>query len=174
MNQNLIHKGIVVPETFAANVQKKNKYGSVPGLDDEELADPAEIEQQVLKGMYEPIWLLPNERKTYNPAFESEDTSGSNAFATVDFERICTSFNKAKYKKDKLKEELKNIVIMMDIIKERLPREKYLVLKYLRMGVIKLEHIKGHDMYCLAKRYLQARRLQRDINRLDKSSKRFR
>ena len=174
MNQNLIHKGVVAPKIIAVDVEKKKEYGSVPGLDDDELADPEEIEQQVLKELYAPIWLLPYERRVYNPSFESEGTAGSNAFASVDFERGCERFNKARYKKDKLKEELKNVLIMMDIIKERLPRTKYLVLKFLRMGIIELEHISDHDMYCLARRYLQARRLQKEIDRIEESSQGFR
>ena len=58
MNQNLIHNGVVVPESSALKATK-NRYGSVPGLDDSELADPEELEHQVFKEMYAPVWLLP-------------------------------------------------------------------------------------------------------------------
>jgi len=146
----LVYEGMEVPESITLKI-RQNLYGTVEGLDDEELADPEELEQQVLKEMYEPIWRIPYERRTYNPVYETHGTIESNAFATIDFERISSKFEKAKYKKDKLKEELKHVLIMMEIIKERLPRAKYLVLKYLRMGIIEIEHIEDQDMYSLGK-----------------------
>jgi len=37
-----------VPVSALLSVERKNRYGSVPGLDDEELADPAELEREVV------------------------------------------------------------------------------------------------------------------------------
>jgi len=38
---------------------KGNRYGSVPGLDDSELADPDELERQVLMQEFGPVLALP-------------------------------------------------------------------------------------------------------------------
>jgi hypothetical protein len=43
----------------AALSMKKNRYGSVPGLDDEELASPEELERQVLLEEWGPVLALP-------------------------------------------------------------------------------------------------------------------
>ena len=43
-----IYEGIVVPESPLLKREHSNRYGSVPGLDDEELIEPAEILQQAL------------------------------------------------------------------------------------------------------------------------------
>ena len=47
---------------------------------------------------------------------------------------------------------------------------QYLVMKYLRMGVIELEHIENQDMLALAKLWLRARKLQEEIGQLEQAS----
>lgn len=94
------------------------------------------------------------------------------AFATVDFERTMPEFDKAKYKADKLREKLRDIVIMFDIVKRRLPRAMWLVLKYLREGVIELEHVTSDDMRAVAELDRRARRLRDEIDQLRKASRR--
>lgn len=80
-------------------------------------------------------------------------------------------FDKLRFKVDKLREQLKDLVIRIGIVKERLPgRAKYLVIKYLKMGVIELGHISSFDMLCLARLYLRACRLRDEIGRLKKVS----
>jgi len=163
----------LVPESAVLQRERKNKYGSVPGLDDAELADPDELERQIYIEEFGPILQLPRKKKrTFFPFLDSKAEFESNAFASIDFERIMPEFDKARYKRDKLREELKDTIIMMDIIKERLPRAKYMVLKNLRMGVIELEQIANHDMKALARWYLRARRLREEIRRLEEASRR--
>lgn len=80
-------------------------------------------------------------------------------------------FDKVRYKADKLREQLKDLMIRIGLVKERLPgKAKYMVLKYLKMGVIELEHISSFDMWCLARLYLRARRLRDEIRRLEQVS----
>ena len=77
----------------------------------------------------------------------------------------------ARYKADKLREQLKDLLIMISIVRDRLPgKAKYLVLKYLKMGIIKPEHIASPDMAALARLYLRARRLQSEIGLLRAAS----
>ncbi len=60
---------------------------------------------------------------------------------------------------------------MFSIVNERLKtRAKYTVLKYLKMGIIELEHIVDNDMRALARLYLRIRRLRKEIAELREAS----
>jgi hypothetical protein len=162
-----------VPVSALLSVRRKNQYGSVPGLDDEELADPDEIERMVYQQEFGPVLALPVKGKGswIQPVIDEAGGVDWGAFGTVDFERTMPEFDKARYKADKLREQLKDLTIRMGLVKERLPgKAKYLVLKYLKMGIIELEHIVSFDMLCLARLYLRARRLRDEIWRLEQAS----
>jgi hypothetical protein len=151
----------------------ENRYGSVPGLDDEELADPAELEREVVLQEWGPVLSLPvqSSKSGIVPAVDESGGVDWGAFGTVDFQRTMPEFDKARYKAEKLREQLKDVVIIMSIVSERLPgRAKYLVLKYLRMGIIELEHIVHPDMAALARLYLRAMRLREEIRVLKEAS----
>jgi hypothetical protein len=47
---------------------------------------------------------------------------------------------------------------------------KYMVLKCLDMGIIDFDHIVNEDMQAIARRHLQAKRLQREIRQLREAS----
>ena len=165
----VLDKDVVVPESALLQREKKDRYGSVPGLDDSELADPGELERQVLRQEFGPVLALPQMGGKYSVR-ANIDQDGSidwGAFGTVDFERTSGGFDKARYKADKVSEQLKNLLILLGIVNERVKtRAKYLVLKYLRMGIIELEHITNHDMLALARLYLQAKRMRQTITEL--------
>lgn len=161
------------PVSALLSTERKNRYGNVPGLDDEELADPDELEKQVYRDAFEPVLALPVRGKRAWLPWTSDATGGMDwgAFATVDFARTMPEFDKARYKADRLKEKLKDVLIMLGIAKERLPgKAKDLALKYLKMGVIALEHIANQDMLDIAQLYLRARRLQKEIAELEEVS----
>lgn len=163
-----------VPVSAILKVQRSNRYGSVPYLEDSELADPDELEQQVIRQEWEPILLLPVQGRM-NGFYPGLDESGSvdwGAFGTVDFDRHKQEFDKARYKADKLREQLKDVMIMISIVGQRLPRPaRYLVLKYLRMGIIQMDHIVNADMLSLARMYLRARDLHGQIRQLTEASR---
>ena len=164
----VIVEGVVVPESALLRAERRNRYGSVPGLDDEELADPDELERQVFLEAFAPVLMLPRPRSSgFRPDIDEHFGVDWGAFGTVDFDRFRPSFDRAQYKAHKLREELKNVLIMIDIVKARLPKAKYLVLKYLRLGIIGLEHVSNWDMYQLAELWQRARRLQREIASCD-------
>ena len=93
------------------------------------------------------------------------------AFATVDFARTMPEFDKARYKADRLSEQLRDIFIRVGIVKERLPRARGEVLKYLERGVIELDQIENEDMRALARLDLRAKRLQAEIRQLQETSR---
>jgi len=170
----MVYEGIVVPESALLKRERSNKYGSVPGLDDSELLDPNELERQVFMQEFEPILTLPvKPRKSWiKPSVDEEGRLEWGAFGTVDFQRLYP-FDNAKYKADKLREQLKDLLIRFGSVNERIKvRAKYLVLKYLKMGIIELEHIVNNDMLALARLHLRIRKLQKQIRELIEASRR--
>lgn len=156
--------GAPVAAAFAEG--KTNRYGSIRGLADEELADPDELERQVIAEQWGPVLALPVKSRHgwMQPAADESGHVDFGAFATVDFERIEPVFDKSRYREDKLREQLGDVLIMLNTVGERLPgKAKYLVMKYLRIGIIDLEHVVNEDMRALGRLYLRARRIQREI-----------
>jgi hypothetical protein len=166
-----------VPVSAMLSPLKPNRYGSVPGLDDEELADPYELERVIRLEEWGPILALPVKkgRRWIQPHRDEDGHIDFGAFGTVDFERGMPEFDKARYKAEKLGEERDDVLSMFGIVKIRLPEDaRRLVLRYLKMGIIDLEHITHPDMLALAKYYLRARRLEKEIVDLKAASSRAR
>ena len=146
--------------------EHSNKYGSVPGLDDSELLDDKELERWVFRQEFEPILTLPvKPRKSWiKPSVDEDGILDWGAFGTVDFDRYRPQFDKLRYKADKVREQLKDVLIRFGTVNERIKvRAKYLVLKYLRKGIIGVEHIVNNDMLALARLYLRAKRMRQEI-----------
>ena len=166
-------QGVVVPESVLIRPMRKDKYGSVPGLDDEELADPRELEQQIWREEWGPVLALPVPKsKEFNPAWDLSVDVDFNAFASIDFDRTLPAFDKIRYKTDKLREEFKDVMIMLSIVDERIPgRAKLKVLEQLRKGIIELDDITNDDMLWLGRYFLRARGLYKHIANLVKLGK---
>lgn len=166
-----ISRGVEVPESVLLRRELCNKYGSVPGMDDSELADPDELERQVFMQEFGPVLALPVQRKSgIRPDIDESGHVDWGAFGSVDFDRYCGGFDNLRYKADKLQQDVKDILIIASIVKERLPgKAMYLVLKYLKMGLIRLEHIVNADMMALAKLYLRIERLRAEIRQLERA-----
>ena len=154
--------------------EQTNRYGSVEGLDDDELADPDELERQVFIEEWAPILALPwkPRRSDIRPTIDESGHVDWGAFGTVDFERKRGGFDRARYKAERLREQLGDKQIMLSIVSYRLPgKAKHLVLKYLRMGIIDLDHIVNHDMVAIAKLYLEMERLRKEIREIQERSR---
>jgi hypothetical protein len=168
-----IGQDIEVPESVLLRRDQVNKYGSVPGLDDSELADPDELERLVFMQEFGPVLALPVKggKSWIEPVVDESGGVDWGAFGSVDFERYSGAFDKVRYKADKLKEQKKDLLIIASIVKERLPgKAKYMVIKYLKMGIIGLEHIVNADMLALARLYLRIERLRGEIRQLERAS----
>ena len=168
-----VYEDIVVPESALLRRDMGNRYGSVPGLDDNELADPDELERQVLMQEFGPVLALPIKpsKSSIRPEIDENGNVDWGAFGTIDFDRYSGGFDKARYKADKLREQFNDLRIMFSIVSDRIKTEaKHLVLKYLRTNIIGLEHIVNYDMMALARLYLRALRLQKQIADLRQAS----
>ena len=145
--------------------ETRNRYGSVPGLDDEELADPCELERQVFLQEWGPVLKLPvrGSKSMIRPHIDESFGVDFGTFSTMDFSRTMPEFDKLRYKADKLQEKLQDTIIMLGIVSERLPKAKYSVLRYVREGIIELEDIDSFDMYQMAMYSLRVKWLQKQI-----------
>ena len=168
----VVFEDVVVPESVLLKLEREQGYGKVAGLADEELADPDELERQVVREELGPILSLPRKRKHgFFRQDVDEDGFAYGAFATVDFDRGRPGFDKARYKAEKLREELRNVVIMIDMIRRRLPRKKAaMVLKEVKMGVLDADDIEHMDMWQLAKKWQRARWIRGQIVDLEEAS----
>lgn len=163
-----------VPPSPLLKVQRGNRYGSIEGLDDEELADPEELERQVFIEQWGPILSLPEPKRHdgIRPAIDESGRLDWGAFGTVDFDRCRPAFDKARYKAEKLREEYRHVLLMYGIAKHHVPAiARGRVLPHLESGVIELDDITGEDMRALARLYLRALRLQKDIRELRELSR---
>ena len=149
-------------------LKPEKRYGSVEGLDDDELATPAELERIYYRQLWGPIWLLPKPKSAdFNPAWHCHCDLDYNAFASVDFDRMRPEFNKARYKRDKMREKIKDLVIMMKIVSVRIKNvRKYKVLRLVGHGSLDADDIQHGDLWQLALMYKRTLMLKKEIVRL--------
>ncbi|HPF38078.1 MAG TPA: hypothetical protein PK093_05505 [Phycisphaerae bacterium] len=161
-----------IPVSATLKVERPCRYGSVPGLSDDELADPRELERIAFLKFWEPILTLPIKprRSWLRPAFDESGRVDWGAFDTVDFERIYGPFRRARHRAEQLRERLDDLIIMLSIVKDRVARQdRYLVIKQLRMGYTRFEHIADDDMRAFAEIYLKADLLKKEIAEIEES-----
>jgi hypothetical protein len=117
-------------------VVKTSSCGSVSGLEDEEPADYSELLRQVAIEQWAPLLDIPIKRsgRYIKPAIDDNGNPDYGAFGTMDFERMFP-FNKDIYKIDRLGEQLKNTLIMFDIVKDKVaPEKRAQVIKHVYSG----------------------------------------
>ncbi len=174
MDQNIIVcNGIFVPAAALRLEQRRTRYGTLQDLPDEELADPDELERMVYKEMWGPILALPRQRyeRAIRPNIDEDGRVDWGAFGTVDFDSYRQGFDKLRYKAERLKDKQMDLVIIFEIVSERIPgTAKYKVLKYVRKGILDPDDIEDWDTWQLAKLYLRILRLQRDRYELKEQS----
>ena len=157
------------PELIPVEVERQVGYGSVPGLEDEELADPEELERQVMIAEWGPILRLPvqSRRRVIRPTIDPEGKLDWGAFGTVDFQRMVGPFDKARYKADKLEEEVRHAVIMLETVAPRVsPARVGQLFEELRGDEAGPDDFSDEDERAFARWYLRIRRLRNEIREL--------
>jgi len=170
MNEFEVVDGVEVVGSPVLVPLRNKGYGSIEGLDDDELADPRELERQVFLQEWGPILALPvrHRKSAVQPAIDEDGFVDWGAFATVDFERYSGGFDRARYKADMLREERRDVLITLDMIKRRLPgKAKYLVLKYVNIGVLDFDHIASEDALAFVRLWRRADRIRSEIRQLE-------
>ena len=161
--------GRVVPEPTMIKVERQTGYGSVPGLDDEELADPEELERLVFIQEWWPILSLPQPRRqTFRwPGVDERGLIDWGAFGTVDFDRLRPPVDKSARKAAQLREQLDHVQIMLGMVRERLTSgAKAVLMNWLRQHRSDADGIEDEDARAYIKWFLRARRLHRELRDL--------
>ena len=171
------YDGIVVPASALRQQRRKERYGSVEGLPDEERVDPDELERVMYKEMWWPILRLPRQRyeRVIRPNGNEDGKPDWGAFGTVDFDRYRQDFDRLRYKAERLMDQQHDLSIMFEIISERIGSTvKYKILKLVRLGRLDVDDIENWDMWQLAKVYMRILRLQRQRYELIERSRKRR
>ena len=161
-------------ENFVEYGGIKFELGALKDLSGDELASPEELERQVIKAELEPLLLLPRSGKGYRnfSAHDCSDEIGFDAFGTVDFDKYRPKFDSARYKADKLKAELKRLVIQIEMLNDRIhDKNKYKLLKCVKLGIIDKDDIENWDMWQIAVYYMRAIKLRKQIAELAEASR---
>jgi len=94
------------------------------------------------------------------------------AFGTVDFDSYRPTFDKLRYKSEKLREKLKDLVFTLKMVSAKIPgRAKLEILRLVKKGWLDIGDIVDNQMYFLAEMYLRAWRLREEIERLQQKRK---
>jgi hypothetical protein len=156
------------PESPIIKVERGSLYGGVPGLDEEELAEPQELARLAFQKDWGPILALPDpfRHSGFRPDLD-EDGNPEGAFASVDFAREQRPFDKARYKEDRLAEKLRYSLIGRDTAMDHVPSPAgFQVLSYLRRGIINDNHIVDENMRAVVRWDARVREQQEEIRSL--------
>ena len=157
-----------VPNLGNVTVERPDPYGSVPGLDKDELADPHELASMAFQEQWGPILSLP-ERYPRSTILPQRDESGKwdlGAFETADFDRIYP-FDSARYKADKIEDECRSLRVRFELAMERVPGSaKHEVLSLYRRDVLELDHITDENMRIAVTMDARIRRKREEIRPL--------
>ena len=170
----IIEEGIEVPESALLRVERGRGYGSIPGLEDEELSDSAELERQIFLEEWAPILALPC--KGFNghirPTIDELGHLDWGAFGTVDFARLRPPFDKARYKADRLQEQLRDHLLMLELVRERVsPQDRGRVRRLAACPEVDLDDFDHPDERAYAKWLRRVRRLADEIRGLREFSR---
>jgi hypothetical protein len=153
-----------LPVSGVVRVQRRTGYGTVADLEDEAPADIGELQRTIAYEMYGPIIDLPGRGRRLGHVVL--DANGE-----VDWDAIGPAGGwrrRAQPAPDgcagELRAELARTIGLIGLVKERVPgTAKYLVLKYVRMGILDVEHVTNHDLRELVKLEARARQLREQL-----------
>lgn len=170
----VLYKNVVVPVSPVIRPIRDNGFGSVEGLEDDELAEPEELERMVFIEEFGPVLALPapKRKNVITPDIDEDGKPDWGAFGTVDFDRYRPKRSKESYVIEQLQRELFGQNLMIEIISNRLDAyARYSILKYVFKGIIDIGHISDMDMYLLVERVQRAIYLVKKIATLKAKAK---
>jgi hypothetical protein len=153
-----------LPVSGVVRVQRRTGYGTVADLDDEAPADIGELQRISAYEMYGPLIDLPGRGRRLGHVVL--DANGE-----VDWDAIGPAGGRRRQRQPslpgraaELRAELGRVIGLIGLLKERVPgTAKYLVLKYVRMGILHVEHVTNHDLRELVKLEAKARQLREQL-----------
>jgi len=152
-----------LPVNGAIRVRRQRGYGSIPDLDDEAPVDVAELERLIAWQQYGPILALPDR-------YGRGARLVLSAQGEIDWDRMRPAGGRRVRRASpdrqgtQQRAELAHVLGLIGLLNQRVPgTAKYLVLKYVRMGVLELEHVTSHDLRQLVKLEAKARQLRAEL-----------
>lgn len=150
-----------LPVSGAVRIQRRRGYGHVPDLDDEAPADIGELRRIVAYTLYGPLIDLPG--RGGRPGRIVLDADGE-----LDWDAIGPAGGRRRRAPasprrpdEELRAELARTLGLIDLVKARRPGPAtYLVLRYVRMGILDEEHVTSHDLRELIRLEAKTRRLR--------------
>lgn len=147
-----------LPVSVIVRVQRNIGYGSVADLDDEELADVHELQCLAAWAQYGPVLALPGRYGQTGRVVLDDD-------GEIDWDRIGPARGRRRRPQQKRTGagELRRLLGLISLLTERVPgTAKYAVLRYVRMGVLRPEHVRSADLRAVAQLEARARSLQQE------------
>jgi len=145
-----------LPISGSIQVLRSTGYGTVPDLDNEEPADVHELQCMAAWQMYGPLLALPGRYgQTGRVVLDSD--------GEIDWDRIGPARGRRRRPQQRRTRELEHLRLLglIGLLSERIPgTAKYTVLKYVRMGILQLEHVTNADLRSVARLEARARQLQ--------------
>lgn len=145
-----------LPVIGSIQVIRTTGYGTVADLDGEEPADIHEIQCMAAWQMYAPLLALPG--RYGQPGRVVLDADGE-----IDWDRIGPAGRRQRRPQQRRTEgdDLRRVLGLISLLMERIPgTAKYTVLRYVRMGILDVEHVTHVDLRAVAQLEIQARQLQ--------------
>lgn len=152
-----------LPVSPTVRVERTGGYGTVADLEEEEPIDAGELARMVAWQLYEPVLRLPGRGRYGRSAIDENGEIDWSRCGAARGRRVPASRHdhaQAWPARAQLKATLAEIGEM----DRRIPgNAKYLVLKYLEMGILQEGHILNQDLLAMARLKKRAERLQSAI-----------
>jgi len=165
----IVYDGIIVPAAARLQQKRRDRYGHIKDLPDDELVDPDELERLVYQQEFGPVWALPftPSKCVIKPTIDEDGKPNWGAFGTVDFFRYKPKFDPLTRIMNELEEQREHLLIMIGIMRERMKdKVDYEVINYVLKGIVDVDEIYDWDTWQLAKLSLRAVRFKKRIKKL--------
>ena len=148
-----------LPVTSIVTVQRSTGYGTVADIDNEELADIHELQCMAAWAQYGPILALPGKYGQTGRVVLDAD-------GEIDWDRIGPARGRRSLPQHIRtgRDEVRRVLGLISLLMARVPgTAKYAVLTYVRMGIIRPEHVISADLRSVAQLEARAKSLQQQL-----------
>ncbi|HNQ22556.1 MAG TPA: hypothetical protein PKK06_05620 [Phycisphaerae bacterium] len=148
-----------LPVNGSIQVLRNTGYGTIAELDDEEPADVHELQCLAAWQMYAPLLALPGRYGQTGRVVLDAD-------GEIDWDRIGPAGGRRRRPQQSRtgRDDVRRVLGLISLLLERIPgTAKYAVLRYLRMGILRPEHVSSADLRAVAQLEARARSLQQTL-----------
>lgn len=158
-----------LPVSGAVRVVRRRGYGTIRDLEDEAPAEVGELQRLVAWDLYGPLLALPGRGGHAGDAVLTPDGEVDWARTSPVIARRCPQRVVEAPPSLGLRERLAHAIELAALIRARIPgTAKYLVLKYVRMGILPIEEITNERLRRLVGLDADIRRLSWQLERTER------